>query len=185
MNTKVKILFKFKVENNIFEIFGDFSETKDMENIFQPTVSKIAQNGKEISDFGVSWYGHIFSKKDTFRSTLISYLNDNQTLDFLEVHTEIKSYKDKYFSAYNSETGSKVPKVIITSLKEKCNLIAISKDRNYYFNEEDELYIVTDKNNVIQTDIDAFFLSTFVDDYEKGNFLFSNVVAKAMSKEYT
>lgn len=180
MNT----ICKFKVGENIFEIFGIFPESKDVENIFQPIVSQITKNGKEISDFGVSWYGHAFTKENAFKSVLISYLNDDQTLEFLGICPEIKFYKDKYFRTYNTETEAQIPEVIITSLKEKCNLIAISKDRNYYFSEEDELYIVTDKNNVIQTDIDAFFLSAFMDDYKKGNFLFSNVVAKAMLKEY-
>ena len=49
-------------------------------------------------------------------------------------------------------------------------MVATSDIRNYYVGA-DELFVVTNKQNCIETDIDAFAISAFETDYNEGKIL--------------
>ena len=163
-------LIELKVNGYIYEVFGGYNEADE---VFEPSqLDYVLQNGNRMESFGETWAGAVMNEGDVLGMAISAYVNDDATVEVVEVCDEIRDFKEQIQSYSHEVDGRKVPDVAVTTYGDIAELVAISKTGAYYVNEESNVFLATNINGSVVTDYEAFFESAFMEDYDKGQMIF-------------
>lgn len=175
-----------KVEGNVYRVVGTYPEKKtdisnydELDFAFHPKISMVMENGHQKKSFGQTWVGTPVSPKLVFGNLFSSFVNNDCQVEFMEVCQEIKDWKEK-FQSYPLTVGNrKIPKIIVTENGELAELCAINRNGFAYYADENETVCVllNEEGNVVAT-VDAFLLSSLIDDYKDDNLVFMNGICR-------
>jgi len=175
-------LIEYKVNGDTYVVFGEYAGV-DAE-VFEPAeLDYVLRNGSQMESFGETWAGVSRDESDVLGRAIAAYVNDDSSIEVVEVCDQIRDFKARIQSYSHEVDGWKVPDVVVNSLGDKAELIAISKTGAYYVNEESNVFIATRNDSSLATNYEAFFESALMEDFEKDQLLFMTDVLRENLQE--
>ena len=174
-------LIEFKVNEDTYEVFGEYNSEDE---VFEPSeLDYVLKNGSRMESFGETWAGAATNESDVLGGAISVYVNDNSTVEVVYVCDEIRDYKEQIQSYSHEVDGRKIPNVAVNSYGDIAELIAVSKTGAYYVNEESNVFLATGNDGSLVTNYEAFFESSLMEDYEKGQMIFMTDVVRENLEE--
>lgn len=135
--------------------------------IMSQEINMVTKNGKPIS------------ANELFSDAVMAYLNDDEQVIFIEVCSEIRDWKNR-FQSYTYYAGARsIPNLAVNRWGEIAELEAVSEGGNAYYGSAEATLLLSGRGQVL-TDIDAFYIQSLADEYEKN----SLVYCKEYTREY-
>lgn len=171
-------LLTVKLNNRTYHVYADKITFLSDGNELELEGTAVFVNGKAKTDFGESFQGYRFDAEDVAESLIRSYVNDNRTIVFENVHEILRNFREVFFQDTGMEFNErKIPGKFLAEQELELNVVN-TEGYQYYSNGDD--FALVDPNGRLITDVEVFFMGSLMDDYDKGRFLY----ASPMIEEY-
>lgn len=175
-------LIEYKVNDDTFVVFGEYAAVNA--DVFDPAeLDYVMRNGSQMESFGETWAGSALDANYVLGRAIASYVNDDLSVEIVEVCDQIRDYKAQIQSYSHEVEGRKVPDVVVTPLGETADLVAISQTGAYYVNEGSNIFIATRTDGSLATNYEAFFESALAEDFDNGQMIFMTDVLRENLQE--
>lgn len=165
------ILFKATIEKDSYIVEGAFAEEIACDNllyVFQNL--RISRNGKEESEFGERWNGHIVDGQEFAAGLVCAFFNGDNSVWFEYIDENIVKFKEKE-QLYKQVQNTSIPFYVLNLNGTKLELQAVSKDYMRFYIKDDECAL-TRSDGSLATDMEEFFYNALEEEAQEGSLIF-------------
>ena len=158
-------------EKKEYVVEGEFAEEVSCDNLLSVFKDlRISRNGKEISEFGERWNGHIIDGQEFAAGLVCAFFNGDNSVWFEYIDENIVKFKEKE-QLYKQVQNTLIPFYVLNLNGTKLELQAVSKDYMRFYIKDDECAL-TRADGSLATDMEVFFYNTLEEEVQEGSLIF-------------
>jgi hypothetical protein len=187
VHRKEKVMeFKFKVNGKEYDFKYDNLVFDISSQDFAADIISVTCDGKEKDNyFGVSFVGYSYTAEDALCASIVAYVNNDTSYDFIEIPSEIKKIRSGFFKKQLTTNGRDIPKQILTPELEVGDVKMITKEgQAAYLDDYGSVTVLTYPDWSVATDMENFFIEGTIDLYQEKEIVFIDPEFEESLKEY-